>query len=397
MRILTFSTLYPNTIQSSHGLFVEHRLLNFLRSNPDFSARVIAPVPWFPSKSTIFGRYAEYASVGYREHRNNVEVLHPRYLTVPKVGMTVAPFLLAIFCRPLLAKLISSGWDFQLIDAHYFYPDGVAAAILANWFGKPVFVTARGSDINQIADYRLPRRLIKWASGKCEKVIAVSDALRQKMIDLGVDARRIETIRNGVDLELFKRRDFESARRRLGLPLDRYVVASVGHLIELKGHHLAIKALLGLDKDAILLIVGEGKHQAQLESLARSTGVSDRVRFCGSVSQAELSWYYSAADVTVLASSREGMPNVLLESMACGTPVVSTRVGGAPEVVNSEVAGKLVTNRVPDEVAKAISALLATRRPPEAVREHAEQFSWGPVSCAQAELFDASVKKGSSK
>ena len=212
------------------------------------------------------------------------------------------------------------------------------------------------------------------------------------MIDLDVDSWRVETLPNGVDLLLFKPHDRENARRRLGLPLNRSVLVSVGHLVELKGHHLVIEALRSLDRDTVLLIVGDGEMKSRLKELAQSMGFADRVRFCGSLPQAELPWYYSAADVSVLASSREGMPNVLLESLACGTPVVSTSVGGAPEVVRGDVAGKLVKKREPAAIANAISSLLAAPRSPEAVRAYAERFSWGPISRVQANLFDAAVQ-----
>lgn len=392
MRFLTFTTLYPNSIQKDHGLFVEHRLTSLLQANPGYAARVIAPVPWFPSRLKVFGKYAEFASVARQENRKGVEILHPRYLAIPKIGMIVSPLLLAYFCRPLISKMISEGWDFQLIDAHYFYPDGVAAVILGKWFRKPVIVTARGTDINTISEYRLPGRIIKWAARECDKVITVSDALKQKLIDLGVESRRITTLRNGVDLVLFRPCNREEARRRLGLPLDRSVLISVGHLIQLKGHHLVIEALQRLDKDTILLIIGEGNMERYLKEMVRSIGLGDRVRFCGPVSHEDLSWYYSAADVSVLASSREGMPNVLLESLACGTPVVSTRAGGAPEVVRGEVSGKLVDKREPAAIANAISSLLTAPRSPEVVREYAERFSWDATSRGQADLFNAAVR-----
>lgn len=391
MRFLTFTTLYPNSVQKHHGLFVEHRLLNFLKSNAGYSTQVMAPVPWFPFTSQVFGRYAEFASVRHQERRGELLIQHPRYLTIPKIGMSVSPFLLALCCRPAIRRLISAGWDFQLIDAHYVYPDGVAAAILGKWFRKPVVITARGTDVNVISDFRLPRALIKWAARNCDKVITVSGALKQKMIDFGVDGGQIETLPNGVDLQMFKPHGREHARRQLGLPLDCNVFVSVGHLIELKGHHLVIEALSFLDKKSVLLIVGEGKMATSLKQLADTIGIADRVKFCGAVSQAELSRYYSAADVSVLASSREGMPNVLLESLACGTPVVSTSVGGAPEVVRSDVAGILVGKREPAEIASAISAAVAGRQSPDIVRSYAERFSWAPISRTQANLFEAVV------
>ena len=158
MKILTFSTLFPNTEKPGHGIFVETRLRHLVASG-QVEARVVAPVPWFPLSHPRFGNYAQFAKVPAAETRSGIAVLHPRYPVIPKVGMNLAPALLAAGARASVARMIDEGYDFDLIDAHYFYPDGVAAAMLGKYFNKPVVITARGSDITQIPAYRLPRRM----------------------------------------------------------------------------------------------------------------------------------------------------------------------------------------------------------------------------------------------
>jgi glycosyltransferase involved in cell wall biosynthesis len=276
------------------------------------------------------------------------------------------------------------GFDFDILDAHYFYPDGVAAALIAQRLGKPLVITARGSDINLVPRYRLPRRMILWAAARAAAIIAVCQALKDELVKLGADANKITVLRNGVDLELFRPEDPSEQRERLGLT--RTTLLSVGHLIERKGHHLAIQALPELG-DVDLLIVGQGRERARLQELARSLGVQSRVRFLGVVPQEELRHYYSAADVLVLASSREGWANVLLEAMACGTPVVATRVWGTPEVVSAPEAGVLVDERTPAGLVAAVRQLLGRYPERTAVRQYAERFSWDDTASAQLDLY----------
>jgi len=162
IRTLLFSTLYPSSVRPGHGIFVETRLRELLQSG-QVATQVVAPVPWFPSTNPRYGDYARMAATPAQEVHNGISVLHPRYLLPPKVGMSLAPFLLALGALPTLKKIIRSGFDFDVIDAHYYYPDGVAAALLARYFNKPLVVTARGSDVNLIANFAVPRSLMRWA------------------------------------------------------------------------------------------------------------------------------------------------------------------------------------------------------------------------------------------
>jgi glycosyltransferase involved in cell wall biosynthesis len=164
------------------------------------------------------------------------------------------------------------------------------------------------------------------------------------------------------------------------------MLLSVGNLLAFKGHGLIIEAL-SLLPGCELVIAGEGPDRAAFDALARQAGVSARVRFAGSLSQHDLRRYYCAADALVLASSREGWPNVLLEAMACGTPVVATRVGGVPEIVKSLDAGVIVEQRSAAAIAQSIGSLLARPQARPATRRYAEQFGWGATTRAQLQLF----------
>jgi len=389
MKIVTFTTLYPNAVKPGHGIFVETRLRQLVASGR-VQARVVAPVPWFPLQHPRFGQYANFARVPQSEQRHGLQVQHPRYLQLPKVGMNVAPFLLAQSGKRALGRLLDEGYDFDLIDAHYFYPDGVAAAMLGKYFNKPVSITARGSDISLLPQYPVPRRLIRWAAARADGLVTVCRALKDELVQLGVDEQRIVPLRNGIDLHLFQPGD--RAQQRAALGLDGYTLLCVGHLVPLKGQHLVIEALASLP-DVTLLIAGDGVERKRLEQLAADLGVASRVRFLGAVPQPALPAIYGAADAMVLASSREGWANVLLEAMACGTPAIASRVWGTPEVVAAPQAGLLMQERSAAGVVQAVQALRAAAPERAATRRYAEQFSWDATTAGQLQLFDSILQR----
>ena len=256
---------------------------------------------------------------------------------------------------------------------------------MGKWFNKPLFITARGTDLNLIPNYAIPRRLIQWAEQHAMGSIGVCKALTDTLIQLGGDVNKTHVLRNGVDLQRFTPQNQAEARLKLGLPTGQLLL-SVGYLIERKGHHLAIEALTQLP-EATLAIVGDGEERDNLRQQAQALSVSERVIFAGARPQTELKDWYSAADMLLLCSSREGWANVLLESMACGTPVVATAVGGTPEVVQSPIAGRIIRERTVAALVEGIKSLSNDYPDRAAVRKYAEQFDWDMTTQGQIELF----------
>jgi glycosyltransferase involved in cell wall biosynthesis len=383
VRILTFTTLYPSAVRPQHGIFVETRLTKLVESGA-VTARVMAPCPWFPLEAAWFGRYATLARIPHQEIRQGLRVDHPRYPALPKIGMSVAPLALFGALLPLLRSEIRDGADFDLIDAHYFYPDGIAAVLLGRALGRPVVVTARGSDLNIISRHPVPRRWIKWAARHADGLITVSTGLKQRLLELGVCAERVRVLRNGVDLTRFSPCDRSAARRALALT--RPTLLAVGNLVALKRHKLMVEALARLPEFE-LIIVGEGPERAAIERTARECDVSERVRLFGHVPQDRLPQIYTAADLLLLVSTHEGWPNVLLESMACGTPVVVSDTGGIGEVVGAPEAGRIVADITPERLAEAIGELYAAPPARSATRRYAEQFDWQSTTDGQIALF----------
>lgn len=388
MEILTFTTLYPNSAQPHHGVFVENRLRHLISSG-QVNARVVAPVPWFPFSAPLFGRYAVYAKVVPRETRAKLAIEHPKYFVLPKFGMSAAPALLAAASLPVLTRLQEQR-DFDLIDAHYFFPDGVAAIRLGRRLKKPVVITARGTDVNLIPELPGPRRMILEAAREAAGIIAVSQALKDAIVGLGIPGERVTVLRNGVDLDLFQPYARDETRARLGL--SGPTLLSVGHLIERKGHELVIGALPSLPGYR-LLIAGDGPERARLERLSHALKVENRVSFLGALPHEQLHKIYAAADALVLASSREGWPNVLLESMACGSPVVASNIWGNPEVVSRPEAGVLMGERSAAGVAEGVRRLFGALPARGATRRYAEEFSWDATSQGQLRLFNEILRR----
>ena len=370
MKILVLSSLYPNDAQPRHGIFIEHRVSHV--AGPGDEIRVVAPVPWFPSAHPRFGHYAEFARVPGRDERRGIAITHPRYPLVPKLSHLTPTMMAGAVGRHI--DEIRRDFDFDVIDAYYLYPDAIAAGMIARRVDRPVVMTALGSDVSLIAQAPFERRRIVAATDQAATVTAVCGALRDELIAVGAAADKVCVIEHGVDLVLFQPpTDRTASRARLGI--DAPTVLIVGHLIDLKGQDLAIRAVATVP-GVRLTIAGHGPNAAALQALAAALGVADRVDFLGHVDQARLVDLYGAVDIVANCSAREGISNVLLEALACGTPLVATPVWGSPEVVKVPEAGRLTRDRSVTAIAEAIRAVLADPPDRTTTRRYAERYNW---------------------
>lgn len=387
-RVLVVSTLFPNREQPNHGVFVENRLRHVLALG-DVEARVVAPVPYFPSRSSIWGRYAGFARVPANEQRSGVPIWHPRYIVVPKIGTILGPPSLYRAFRRSARQIAAQGFSPEIIDAHYFYPDGVAAALLARELGLPFVITGRGSDLTLLPKNPIVRRQILWAAQAADALVTVSDSLKTVLCELGGEARKVAVLRNGVETDLFVPMERDKARAALGV--EGFSLLCVGALIARKGVDIAIAAMPALP-GCTLLIAGSGPLRSELEQQAERLGVRSRVRFLGEIAHRELPQLYNAADAMLLMSDREGWANVILESLACGTPVVATDVGGAGEIIRSPSAGRLLRERSAAALAREVESLRASMPDRAATRRYAEGFGWRPVALANRALLQAAAQ-----
>jgi glycosyltransferase involved in cell wall biosynthesis len=391
MRVLTFTSLYPNNVWPNHGVFIKERMTHFAALE-GCEVKVVAPVPYFPPLQ--LGHRFLFSQVLRREVIAGLDVYHPRYFMVPKVGMALYGILMFLSVLPVV-KRIQQDFNFDIIDAHYIYPDGFAAVLLGHLFRKPVIISARGSDINLFVEFPLIRWLLQYTLHKANKVIAVCQALKDAMVQLEIPQEKIWVIPNGVDMGKFHPFPKGDARKKLALPMDKRVILSVGGLIPRKGFDLLIKALKILfeelhQKNLYLVIVGEGKARKELEQLITSLHLSEYVRLVGDIPHQQLYLWYSAADLFCLASSREGWPNVLLESLACGTPVVAASVWGIPEVIRSEEVG-LLTQRNERQLAEKLFLALNKTWRPEAIVRFAREQTWDRVAYTVFQAFTSAL------
>jgi len=280
----------------------------------------------------------------------------------------------------MLARL-RRDFDFDLIDSHFVYPDGLAAVLLGKIFRRPAVVTLRGS-INRLATYRAHRPQIRWALRHAAGIVSVSEALRSVAVGLGIPASSIRVIPNGVDTDRFQPRDRADARRACGLPADRRIVLTVGALYEHKGQHLVLEVLPELVRrypDLLYVMVGEPRQmqdQRRLEGMIRQARLERHVHFAGPRLNQDLPNWYAASDVFCLPTRSEGWANVLLESLACGIPVVTTRVGSNPEIVRDERYGLLVPFQNGGALRDALGKALERSWDREAIVSYARTHSW---------------------
>jgi teichuronic acid biosynthesis glycosyltransferase TuaC len=380
MKILSLSSVYPNPAEPGLGLFVRARL-EHMAAHAD--VKVIAPIPLF-DYSNPSGRLFRRRNFPIVRRDGPLRVFHPRWL-FPPLGTPLNVLSEFLRLAPLVCH-IRKTFPFDLIDAHFGYPDCAVAALLARMFRVPYTITLRGSE-TMFAASPFRRRILRRAMRSAAHVIAVSDDLRDFATREGVASGCATTVPNGIDTAVFHPCDRDS-RLRQRLPLDRCIIVSAGELIEAKGHHLVIQAskvLLERGLEIEVMIVGGTarggpRYEHRLRSLVSKLGLEDRVHLIGRVPREVMAELLAAADLFCLASFTEGWPNVVNEALACGTPVVASAVGGVTAMLPSRDYGFTVP---PGNLASLIEALdqgLRSRWDRAAIAEWGGSRTWDDVA-----------------
>ena len=357
MRILFLSSLYrsPSLPQRSIG---NARILRAMRAHAE--VRVMVPLPWYPE--ALAQRYPDLRAITdvpdvEVDEVDGTEILHPRTMHLPRVGRPLYALLYgASMLAPIRAEV--RRWKPDALLSAWAYPDGTAAVALGKIFGLPTAVRVMGTDINDYIKNPWRRPQIAWAMRNAGRVIAVSRALGHEVESLGVDTRRIAVIPTGVDTTRFHPHDRQEARRTLGLP-DGPIIVVPGRLSPEKGVHHFLDALTKLDPSVCGVLVGDGAQAGELKAQAERLGLSGRVRFEGYQPEPRMPLYYSAADLACLASLEEGWPDALMESFACGCPVVASHVGGVPDIIALTGSGFTAPPGDADGLAKKLTEGLA--------------------------------------
>jgi glycosyltransferase involved in cell wall biosynthesis len=322
-----------------------------------------------------------------RERWDDLDIDYPPYWSIPGATALHAVAMYASLLRRVDA--LHRAFPFEVMLTAWAYPDGTAAALLADRLRVPLIATVLGSDINELPRIRSLGFQIVRGLRRAERVVSVSEALRDEVEKLGIARDKLVVQHNGVDGEVFAIRDKRAARAELGLSEDRPLVGYVGNLAHEKGPDVLVAAMAKVP-GADLAIIGAGAIQPALEDQARALGVADRVRFLGRKVHDEIPRWINAFDVFCLPSRREGCPNVVLEALASGRPVVASRVGGVPELLRKD-NGLLVPPDRPAELGAALESALSRAWDPDALRATVPSLSWDAVARTYDRLIEEVV------
>jgi glycosyltransferase involved in cell wall biosynthesis len=369
MKALLVSNLYPSRREPTRGIFNLNRFRALARH---CEARVVAPVRWW----SRLKRPGEWLSVP-RETESGLEASYPTYWPLPRLPQSHVPTL----HRALRAHLrrLRKEFPFDVILVAMAYPEGVAVARAARELGCPLVTMVLGSDVNELAARPALRDEIRWGLQRSGRVVAVSRALRDRVLELGVTPERVRVQHNGVDGERFTLRDRQEARTRLNLPPDRRLILYVGNLSEEKGVEVLLEGMAALRRsggpEANLALVGGGPLDDRLRARKQALGLGETVRFLGRRPHGEIPDWMAASDALCLPSFREGCPNVVLEALASGRPVVASAVGGVPELLDRR-NGALAPPGDPEALAGGLREVLAREWSPPALRDTVQFLSW---------------------
>ncbi len=383
--ILIYTNLYPNPIEPNRGCFVKPVVKHLGRNN---KVTVISPVPWFPRFpfSERFKKYNIYTQIPECIQDGEINVYFPRYFIIPKMG-AIHPIGLYLGTFGLIKKLHKME-PFDIINAHWLFPDGVVAAWIAKKLNLPVVLSARGCDVNHYMEMPLRHNQIVRALMNASGVTVVSEALGKKVEEYGISKEKIRFIPNGVNIHNFFPRDKVECRKKLAILKDAKVILFVGQIIPVKGITTLLEAVLMLKERAMhfkIVMIGNGQLLRDVDAFIEKHNLSGIFTLLGEIPQEELPDYLGASDVLCLPSIREGRPNVVIEAIASGRPVVASNVGGVPELVD-DFTGILVPPQNPEALADSLIEALQRTWDAGSIRNQLKVGDW-ETSTKQYESF----------
>ncbi|MDF1859076.1 MAG: glycosyltransferase [Verrucomicrobiales bacterium] len=356
------------------------RLLWNLR-NEGISIRVISTRPVLPgARKRILERSAS-------------DPLSPSFIDVPyipKFGSRWNDRLMRNRLRPAVFKTIK---DFQpdLVLGAWMFPDCCAVSQLAKEANLPSVLIAQGSDLHQYLSNPFRRRKILDAVAESGATITRSKSLQQLLTNAGAQQKKILTIYNGVDTQLFHLGEKGAVRAALDLPQDTPIALFVGNLLPIKDPELLLHAFAKLRRKSQLVILGAGPLDSALKQLAGKLGIAKSIHFAGPQPPEKVALYMQAADTLCMSSKNEGLPNVILEAFASGLPVVSTNVGGVSEVVTTPELGTLTAPSNAEEYAIALNEQLSSKPNRDSIRKQGVAYSWKHACEQYLEIFQRVV------
>ena len=394
LRVLVLSRNYPNNVMELLGLWVR----SSTRQVATFcDVKVVSPVPYCPPLPGMPDNYSRFRRIERRSQDGAIESLHPRFLLGPGYTTHTIEWLSYLASvRPTVDRLRRE-FPFDLIHAHFTYPDGVVAVHLGRRYGVPVVITEQNPWGPWMDKYASVRRRAIQASKQSACHIAISELVRRTIRQYAGTTENVTVIPDGVDGSLF-------TLPSSGLPRERDQILFAGAIRPVKGVDVLLQAMRHFadqNRRATLVLVGEAfytaykQEEVRLKQLTRDLGLADRVTFAGKQPLPELVRLMQHSAVLVLPSRYESLGMVLIEALACGTPVVATRCGGPEEIVNDRV-GVLVPPEDPEALARGIAHVLGHARDydPVALRTYAlDRFGLELVGERLREVYEDAVHR----
>lgn len=388
MKVLFVSNLFPDSADPVRGR-VNATLLRQMAEKAE--VRVVALRPSLPFVGKNFDRL---------QPCEEDKLLHPVFRTVayvPKIGSRVNHRLLAARAQATLHR-VKYDFPYDVILCSWLYPDVCGIARLLRGLGRPMVGISQGTDTHQYLNNKFRRKLIVRTVNRIGGVITRSKDIAKRLGDAGVKEEKLFPIYNGVNNEIFHPGDQVAARGELNLPNEAKIITYVGNFLAIKNPLLLVRAHAALrqlyqDQPVHLVLIGAGPLKSDIETAVRELGTSNLVHPVGQKSAAEVAQYMRAADIHCIPSDNEGVPNVGFEALACGKPVVATKVGGIPEIVDQDYLGTLVSRGDEQGLTEALADHISSPRSGDRIATHASQFSWSKTVDAYLDVLEGAVDR----
>jgi glycosyltransferase involved in cell wall biosynthesis len=381
LRIAVVTRYFPSSAEPWQGRSAYQKLRVLTR---EADVRVFYPNASYPS--LFKPRSRSYGKLDATYSPPDVKTSYFDYPALPLLSRPLNGWMAARVLLPHVRRFAP-----DLIFSFFLYPDGYAALKIGKALAVPVVVVSIGSDINRIGD-PLSAMHTRTVLREADFLVTVSGDLRNKAVAMGASAEKTRAIINGCDLSVFHVRDRLEARRKLGIDPAAEAVVYIGRMDVKKGLHELVEAAASLRPTRANLqvyLIGEGPDRGLIESAIQANNAAGTIHALPGCAFDDVAVWMAAADLITLPSYMEGCPNVVLEALASGRPVVATNVGGIPEILSNE-CGRLVPPRAPGALAEALASVLDKSWDAEAISAHGSR-SWDAVAAELLEIFKSCV------
>jgi len=387
MNLLLVTNLFPTPHDPERGIFTL-QLVKRLQKHCHIT--VVCPLPWFPNWPILYRleKYAQFAKTPTRYSIDGIDVHSPKYPLLPRVSENRhADFMCMGIQRYILNLHKRIGFD--AVNSQWLYPDSVAVGKVLRKLPIPHIATGLGCDVNHDIYEPIKGDRIISMLNECSAVTVVANSLRDELIGHEIDGRKISVIPNGIDVEQFKILDKNHCRQQLSIHTNMPVILYVGRLSAEKNIKTLIRAgalVINSGNPVELYLVGDGPLEGTLKELVKDLDIEKYVNFVGKVDHSDVSTWMNASDFFCLPSLREGCPNVILEALGSGVPVIASKVGAIPDVVNNN-SGILFTPTDVDELAGSIKKAIERNWSAAEIASSVDRLSWEHAADQYYEVF----------